>query len=101
MRATTPQLSRCVPIIFYIVSHIFRVVFLELLYDLVVVVLDTLHVPANAMYCLLHVVIGIEDAVLEAEACGIAVVSERCIEFPEDLLPLSLLADQDLLEVGR
>ena len=52
------------------------------------------------MHGLLNIVIGVEDAVLEAESGRIAVVDHGSLELAEDLLSLSLLADENLLVVG-
>ena len=80
-------------------SGVFRIVLLELLNNLFVVLLDPCDVPADAVHCLLYIIVGVEDAVLEAETCGVAIAREDLIEFPEEFLFLCLLANKDLLIV--
>ena len=81
-------------------SDVLCVIFLELFDDLFVVFLDPSDIAAHAEYCLLYVIVGVEDAVLVAEAVGIAMIDQRGLEFTEDLSVLSLLADKNLLVVG-
>ena len=74
-------------------SGVFRIVLLELLNNLFIVLLDPRDVPADTVNSLLYIIVGVEDAVLEAETCGIAIAREDLIEFTEEFLFLCLLAD--------
>ena len=80
-------------------SGVFRIVLLELLNNLVVVLLDPSDISADAVHCLLYIIVGVEDAVLEAETCGVTITREALIEFPKEFLFLCLLANEDLLIV--
>ena len=61
--------------------------------------LDPSDVSADAVHCLLYIIVGVEDAVLEVETCGVAMAREVLLKFPEEFLFLCLLADEDLLIV--
>ena len=61
--------------------------------------LDPCDIPADAVHSLLYIIVGVEDAVLEAETCRVAIAGEDLIEFPKEFLFLCLLADEDLLIV--
>jgi hypothetical protein len=47
----------------------------------------------------LFFIVGVEDAVLEAETCKVAIAGEDLLEFSKEFLFLCLLADGDLLIV--
>ena len=61
--------------------------------------LDPSDISADAVNCLLYIIVGVEDAVLEAETCGVTITREALIEFPKEFLFLCLLANEDLLIV--
>ena len=61
--------------------------------------LDPSDVSADAVHCLLYIIVGVEDAVLEAETCGVTITREALIEFTEEFLFLCLLANENLLIV--
>ena len=74
-------------------SCVFRIVLLELLNYLVVILLDPCDVPTDAVHCLLYIIVGVEDAVLEAETSGVTIAREGLLEFPEEFLFLCILAN--------
>ena len=83
----------------YLFSNILAVVLLEGIHHLVVVLANVLNVVADAVDSLLDVVVGLDDAVLEVEAAGVAVGHQHLLETPEDLRTLRLLAQSYLLVV--
>ena len=83
----------------YLFSNILAVVLLEGIYHLVVVLANVLNVVAHAVDSLLDVVVGLDDAVLEVEAAGVAMGHQHLLKTPEDLRTLCLLAQSYLLIV--
>lgn len=57
-------------------------------------------VVTDAVDSLLNVVVGIKDAVLEAETARVTVSGVHLFKLSKDLTVLILLAEGDLLEVG-
>lgn len=81
-------------------SKVLSIVLVEGGDHVIVVLLDVLNIPADAVHSLLDVVVSLEDAVLELEAARVAVAGEHVVELVEDLFTLVLAAEHDLLKVG-
>ena len=81
-------------------SDILGVILSEDIDHALVVFLDVGHVASDAVHCLFHIVVCLNDAILESESTGVAVSCVHGLESPEDSAVLLLLAIQDLLIVS-